>query len=53
MRVEGFNHKLPLLTQRLFQATATAAKGFDGAAFAREKEALVRKYKNANMQVRG
>lgn len=49
--MEGFSHKLPLLTQRLFQAMAAAVNGFDGSAFAREKEALVRKYKNTNMQV--
>ena len=63
IRVDGFSHKLPLLVKRVFSCIAGKAveEGGDGgaaaaalfteAAFAREKEALVRKYRNANMQV--
>ena len=59
IRIEGFSHKLPLLVERVFgQLTGKSGGGgtggaFDAASFAREKEALVRKYKNVNMQVRG
>ncbi|KAG1662575.1 hypothetical protein FOA52_003954 [Chlamydomonas sp. UWO 241] len=49
VRVQGFSHKLPLLCQRVF--TALASGEFTEAAFEREKEALVRKYRNANTQV--
>ena len=60
VRIDGFSHKLPLLVARVFGSLAAAAGAagdkaggglFDAATFAREKEALVRKYRNANMEV--
>ncbi len=62
IRIEGFSHKLPLLVQRVFESVAAAGAppggplegsplSFSEASFAREKEALVRKYRNVNMQV--
>ncbi len=67
IKVEGFSHKLGLLTRRIFSAVASpralAAAPADGAgagagpsgggsSFAVVKEALVRKYRNSNMQAR-
>ena len=57
IRIEGFNHKLPLLVERIFNQLAGRTVGDTGgsigqASFDREKEALERRYRNANMQVR-
>ena len=50
IKVDGFSHKLPLLTERVFACLVSAS--FDANAFANVKEALVRKYRNTNMTVR-
>eukprot|EP00955_Chlamydomonas_euryale_P103553 365503-Chlamydomonas_euryale.AAC.3 len=50
IRVEGFSHKLHLLCRRVFEALASGR--FTEAAFEREREALLRKYRNTNTQVR-
>lgn len=49
VKLDGFSHKLPLLARRVFQCIASCQ--FDAKSFAAVKEALVRKYRNANMQV--
>ena len=60
IRIEGFSHKLPLLAERVFRQLAGGRTEEDGdsktvpfgrASFDREKEALVRRYRNHNMQV--
>ncbi len=50
IKVDGFTHKLPLLTERVFKCLVNAL--FDANSFANVKEALVRKYRNTNMTVR-
>lgn len=49
VRVEGFSHKLPVLTARVFSRLVDGK--YDAQAFANVKEELVRKYRNMNMTV--
>ncbi|MEW5302568.1 MAG: hypothetical protein WDW38_002287 [Sanguina aurantia] len=49
VRVEGFSHKLPVLTARVFSRLVDGS--YDAQAFANVKEELTRKYRNMNMTV--
>lgn len=49
VRVEGFSHKLPVLTARVFSRLVDGK--YEAQAFANVKEELVRKYRNMNMTV--
>ena len=52
IKVEGFSDKIRVLASRIFETLATASTAaFEPSAFSREKEALIRKLSNANMQV--
>ena len=49
VKVDGFSHKLPALVEFIFRALAALPTSASVESFARVKEALVRQYKNANM----
>lgn len=52
VKVEGFSQKISTLVLRIFTCLARASTfDFDSSAFEREKEVLIRKLSNANMQV--
>ncbi len=49
IKLDGFNHKLPVLAHRILSVLAEAQ--FTGASWPTVHEAACRKYKNMNMQV--
>ncbi|KAK9820983.1 hypothetical protein WJX81_000873 [Elliptochloris bilobata] len=49
VRVEGFSHKLGLLTRTIFERLASLPAQVEPERFGRVREVLVRKYRNANM----
>jgi len=50
-RIDGFSHRLPALAGRVIAALA-GPPGYDDATFATVREALLRRYRNMNMQAR-
>ena len=52
IKLEGFSQKLSVLTNRLFSCLSRASVAdFSISSFDREKESLIRKFSNANIQV--